>query len=159
MEFVVGQQLRGAREIVLQNAHGKVVAGALVGGDIVESLLKRNPVESRRSVGHHLLEHVANAVLSGRGFEVVVVTHVAENGDGGACRDCLDDQAKAVRQAYIGDLKIGFGDIQLCQLRQRPNRAARPALAGVEVSFSPPPKPFCATGSPEGRGTSVAVTD
>ena len=111
----------------LSTLQGKAVAGAFVGGDIVEGFLEGDAVEGGGAVGVEAVEDVGDAVLALGRLEIGVVLDAADYGDGGAGGVGADDEADAVGQGGIGNLDEVVRHLELIQLGLRPTRAARPA--------------------------------
>src|ERR1700728_5150946 len=66
MDFIVGQQLDAAGEVLLQHSDGEAVTCALLGGNIVQRLLKRNSVHRLRSIGKKPGKKLGDALLARR---------------------------------------------------------------------------------------------
>jgi len=70
MQFVVGQQFHGAREVFLQHLDGEVETCGLIGRDVIQRLLKSQAVERLRAVGEKSIEDGADAFFAGGRFEI-----------------------------------------------------------------------------------------
>ena len=127
MQFVVGQQFHSAGEVLLQHLHGEVEACGLVGGDVIQRLLKSQAVERLRAVGIEAVENIGDSFLPLGCLQIGVVLNRTYDGYGWAGGIGLHDQAKTVGQRRIrGDDVVGR-DLQLGERRWPPKRAAQPA--------------------------------
>jgi hypothetical protein len=72
------------------------------------------------AVGVEAVEEAGDAVLAGGGFEIVVMTDVAHDADGGAGGVGPDDEADAVGQRGVRRLDVVFRDGELVQSGSRP---------------------------------------
>ena len=66
MEFVVSEQLHATREILLQNFQIEARACGFGSCDIVERLLKGEPIECLGAVGEQAFENIGNAIFPRR---------------------------------------------------------------------------------------------
>ena len=96
MSWFVGQQFHSTRKVFLQHLHGKVEARGLIGGDVVQRLLKSKPVEGLSAVGVEAVEHVGDTLLSLGGLQISIVLNRTYDGYGGAGVVGLHDQANTV---------------------------------------------------------------
>ena len=103
MQFVIGQQFHAARKILLQDAQRKLEPGVLVGGDVVQRLLEREPVERLRAVGVQIVQNAAQALFAGWRLQVGVMLHLADHRYRRAGGIGADDQADAVGQLGVRD--------------------------------------------------------
>ena len=110
MELVVGQQFHSAGKMLLQHLHGKVEARGLIGGDVVERLLKSQAVERLGAVGVEAVEHIGDSFLALGGLQIGVVLNLAHHGYGRTGVVGLHDQAKTVGQRRVrGNDVVGMG--------------------------------------------------
>ncbi len=72
MQFIVGQQLHAAREVLLQDFQIETGARRFRGRDIIQFLLKGQPVQRLCSVGEEATQHVGHAILPGRGLHLLL---------------------------------------------------------------------------------------
>jgi hypothetical protein len=142
MQLIVGQQLHAAREVLLQHLDREVVSRALVGGDVVERLLVRDPVQRRRPIRVEPIQHIAHSLLAWRRLQIAVVFHRPHHRHRGAGRVGAYDQADPIRQRRIRHRNKHRWHLELSQRLGRPlrqlhglGRSRRDLLAAAESLF------------------------
>ena len=65
MDHVISQEGDGRREVLVEDAHGKVRRRPLLRTDLVERSLEREPVERGRSVAEEPVQDLVHSLLSG----------------------------------------------------------------------------------------------
>ena len=106
-KFVVGEQLHAALKLVGQHLQRKIRARRFVRADVVQRLLKGQPVQRFRAVGKKLVQRLVHAVLAGGHLHFGIVFDPAINAHGVADGFRLHDELDAVGQ--IGDQRIQRG--------------------------------------------------
>ncbi len=122
MKLVIGQQLHSAGEMLLQHLHREVVAGGLIGGDVVQRLLEGKPVQRLGAIGVETVENIGDSLLSLGCLQIGVVLHLAHHGNGGAGVIGLHNQAKTVGQRRVRGNDVVGRHLKLRERARGPGR-------------------------------------
>jgi hypothetical protein len=82
MEFIVGQQLHAPREVVVEYVELESVPRALVGGDVIEGLLKSEPIQCLRAAGMEAVQQIGEAFVSSGRLQIGVMLHRTQHSYG-----------------------------------------------------------------------------
>ena len=120
------QQLDPALEHATEDIKGKLRAWRFVGPNVVESLLKRQPVQRGRAVRQQLIQHLVQPVLGLRRFQVRIVSDVPGDADGVADALRLYDQLEPVGERHHRRVNRRFGNRE--PLRRLDRAAMHPVV-------------------------------
>ena len=112
-KFIVREQLHAAFKLVGQNLQRKIHARRFVRADVVQRLLKREPVERFCAVGEKFVQRLVHAVLACGHLDLRVVFDAAINADGVADGFRLHDELDSVGQIRDERIQRRGGDGQL----------------------------------------------
>src|SRR5580700_10189626 len=108
--------------MLLQNFQRELEPGGFFGRDVIERLLKRQPVQSLGTVGKQLVEDVADSVLSRLGFHPGIVPDFSLN----RYRWCYflrsHDQPQPIRQGHVRRQWLGTRLLKRQEFRRGPRR-------------------------------------
>ena len=120
MQFIVGQQLHRALEMLPQRLHGEVRSGMLAGADRIQRLLERDPVEPLAAVGQEPLEQLRDTLLALELFGLGAIADVAVHAHRVADILALHDQSETVRQGADDRVQGRGRHLQTLQRLLRP---------------------------------------
>src|SRR5580704_4306099 len=108
--------------MLLQNFQRELEPGGFFGRDVIERLLKRQPVQSLGTVGKQLIKDIVDSVLSRLRFQPGIVPDFSLN------RYCwryflrTDDQPQPIRQGHVRRQRLGARLLKRQKLRRGPRR-------------------------------------